>query len=116
MARYFAEVEGNRQPTHRLGTASSGIRSDARGWSLGVSVYGRPDYDNPDQDEFVIRITGGSNQDFDPRVVGVVWRADDGTVLFAPSEGLQQELGTRRELARVFDPVDRLATDGIGAT
>ena len=75
MARYYAEIEGNRGAATRMGTAKSGMDSHTRGWDLGIKVWCRPDPKNPEQDLVCIGLTGGSN---DPHV-----RKDLGTFTVA---------------------------------
>jgi hypothetical protein len=59
MARFKADIHGNRGPASRLGTKSSGIRAHIRGWEVGVSILCEVDRDGKD----VIHVyrTGGSN-------------------------------------------------------
>lgn len=38
MAHFYGEVEGSRQPVHRLGTADSGLRVVAASWQGAVST------------------------------------------------------------------------------
>jgi hypothetical protein len=79
VARFLAEVEGNRKDSHRLGTPASGIRAEARGWDVGVKVYGRAD---GDADVFDIWSSGGSNGGTH-ELIGHV-RLVDGTPTFYP--------------------------------
>jgi len=73
MARYIAEIEGNRGPASRLGTPESGIYGHIRGWDAGVSVNIRPDYDNPDKDVVTISATGGSNNGHGVTIGTIRW-------------------------------------------
>ncbi len=38
MARFYAEIQGNRGAATRTGSASSGISGHIRGWNLGAQV------------------------------------------------------------------------------
>ncbi len=58
MARFYAEIEGNRGSASRLGSADSGIRAHARGWDVGIAVYG--DVVNG-SDVFYVYVSGGSH-------------------------------------------------------
>jgi len=58
MARFYAEIEGNRGPASRMGSKDSGMWSHTRGWHLGAQV----DCDVYDDDDVVgARLTGGSS-------------------------------------------------------
>lgn len=59
MARYKADIQGNRGGASRLGSANSGIWGHVRGWRLGARVEIDPGVD-PDRDEVTIYVTGGS--------------------------------------------------------
>ena len=60
MAHFIADIEGNRGPTSRLGTAKSGIRGHVRGWNLGASVW--CDVNDEGEDFCVVTLTAGSNR------------------------------------------------------
>lgn len=47
MAHFYGEVEGNRQPVHRLGTAASGLSVTAASWQGAVrtTLYERDGVD-----------------------------------------------------------------------
>jgi hypothetical protein len=59
MARFYAEIQGNRGAASRMGTPNSGLSGHIRGWDVGVRV----DCAVEDNDEDVIRVfrTAGSN-------------------------------------------------------
>lgn len=59
MARYYAEIQGNRGRASRLGTAKSGISGHIRGWNLGCAVEVSPS--DLDEDTLYVYLTGGSN-------------------------------------------------------
>ncbi len=58
MARFYAEIEGNRGRASRMGSRDSGMWSHTRGWSLGAQV----DWDEAsgDDDRVEVRLTSGS--------------------------------------------------------
>lgn len=70
MARYRAEIEGNRGRASRLGTRMSGIWTHIRGWGVGVRVDGGPQVRTPEEpkreecDTFHVYATNGSNGGF----------------------------------------------------
>ena len=61
MARYMAEVQGNRSLVSRLGSAVSGIWSHTRGWNIGARVDVDPYREDSNADMVSISVTGGSN-------------------------------------------------------
>ena len=58
MSRFYVSSQGNRSETTRMGTASSGIITHARGWDIGGEV--RCD-DDDGQDIVSFSLTMGSN-------------------------------------------------------
>jgi hypothetical protein len=70
MARYIAGIQGSRGLATRLGGLDSGIRAYARGWNLGIEVYGRAAEDGSDQ--FTVYASGGSNDPSSRREIGSV--------------------------------------------
>jgi hypothetical protein len=60
MARFYADIQGNRGEASRMGTALSGISAHPRGWGLGIKVNGGDNVKGYG-DEFNVTITGGSN-------------------------------------------------------
>jgi hypothetical protein len=58
MARFYAEIQGNRGEATRMGTAESGMRSHIRGWHNGAAVGMRA---NGDVDYCDISLTSGSS-------------------------------------------------------
>ena len=67
MARFMAEIQGNRGSTSRSGSKASGIDGHIRGWNLGIKVQASVDDDG--NDVFTVYRTGGSNR---PGVVAVL--------------------------------------------
>lgn len=59
MARFYAEIEGNRGRASRLGTPSSGMWAHVRGWEIGVKIV--IDVDPEGRDRVNIYRTSGSN-------------------------------------------------------
>lgn len=59
MARFRATIQGMRGEASRLGSENSGINVSARGWDIGVTVYGFVDKDG--KDIFEVYQDGGSN-------------------------------------------------------
>lgn len=60
MARFKGDVQSNRGPASRLGSAASGIYGYLRGWGIGVRIFGETHPEDPDRDSFRVSITGGS--------------------------------------------------------
>jgi len=62
MARFYAEIKGNRGAATRTGSASSGISGHIRGWDLGALV--EVDVDPATgKDRLTVYRTSGSNGD-----------------------------------------------------
>jgi hypothetical protein len=61
MARFYADIQGNRGEATRMGTAGSGISAHPRGWNIGVKVDGYPSIGDSGRDEFAVRMSAGSN-------------------------------------------------------
>ena len=60
MARFYAEIQGNRGNATRMGTASSGMTGHIRGWNLGARV--ELDVDPvTGADRLMVYLTTGSN-------------------------------------------------------
>ena len=59
MARFYAEIQGNRGRATRMGTPKSGISSHTRGWNIGVHVFCGVGLDG--KDYIIVEQTGGSN-------------------------------------------------------
>lgn len=71
MAHFYAEIEGTRGATSRIGSKVSGIKGHIRGWNCGVRVRGK--YKSSDeQDEFQIYATGGSSGRRSDTFIGTV--------------------------------------------
>lgn len=60
MARFYAEIQGDRGLASRMGSAASGIWCHIRGWRIGVRVTVNVDPDDPERDIVKIEKTGGS--------------------------------------------------------
>lgn len=84
MARFLGLVSGSRGDATRLGTPTSGIRTEARGWDVGVNVYGS--VDPRDRDCFAIFMTGGSNGGSGNRPLGLVRLDENGVPTFHPTD------------------------------
>ena len=69
MARFIGYVQGQRGEASRLGSPSSGIEAEARGWNVGVKVTGHVNGDGADT--FAVFVTGGSHNP-SPRLIGTV--------------------------------------------
>jgi len=84
MARFLAEIQGNRGEATRCGTADSGIGGHIRGWNCGVTVCGG--VAQSDVDEFRIFATSGSNGRQRDRYIGTVSTSPNtGEVVFTPA-------------------------------
>lgn len=59
MARFYAEIQGNKGLASRMGSKSSGMSASVNGWDVGVDV--RAYVDGHDQDIVVVTPNGGSN-------------------------------------------------------
>lgn len=77
MARFIAEIEGQSNPTTRIGSEGSGIRSHTRGWNLGVKVHGDG---KGERDRFLVQVTGGSHNPSGTRNVCTIEETDEGTI------------------------------------
>jgi hypothetical protein len=74
MARFYGIIDGQaRTAATRVGSKTSGIRAQAQGWNVGVTVYG--DVNEDGEDEFRIYENGGSTPSRNKRLIGTV-RAD----------------------------------------
>ena len=81
MARFRGSVSGQRGYASRLGSAKSGLHTEANGWNSGVSVQAFAD---EDVDVFEIRSTSGSNGGVAGFLIGYVF-IRDGKLEFAPT-------------------------------
>lgn len=79
MARFKADICGNRGPASRLGSAASGMDAHIRGWDVGVRIAARAD---GDEDEFSVYVTSGSNGRRSDRLVGFIALDNDGVPRF----------------------------------
>ena len=73
MARFYANIQGNRGEATRMGTPSSGIGGHIRGWDLGVEVSFYVDENG--KDAVAVYRTGGSNS---PSRVALIGRFCEG--------------------------------------
>ena len=79
MARYRMTAEGRGEGTgSRLGTANSGGRARADGWSIGGQIDIRPDPQHPDRELLEFSITDGSGSRARAYPSMVVRQAEDG--------------------------------------
>lgn len=60
MSRFYGSVDGSAS-TSATRRGFEGIRTHARGWDLGVTVYGHKLASDPEADTFDVRISRGSN-------------------------------------------------------
>ena len=60
MARFYADIRGNRGSASRMGSADSGIRGHVRGWSLGGEVECHAQDTKEERDWTHLTLTGGS--------------------------------------------------------
>ena len=59
MARFYAEIQGNRGSVTRTGSKNSGISGHIRGWDIGARVS--CDVDDQGRDVVYVTLTGGSS-------------------------------------------------------
>ena len=59
MARFIGWIEGQAGAISRLGSPSSGIRAEARGWNVGAKIVGSA---SGEDDYFDLFATSGSNR------------------------------------------------------
>jgi hypothetical protein len=75
MARFYAEIKGNRGPTSRMGTPNSGMWAHVRGWNVGVEVHCIVDRDG--KDVIVVNKTGGSNHAWPHKNIAIIKEGDE---------------------------------------
>lgn len=61
MARFIGLIEGAGKPITRLGNKLSGLKCGVNGWDSGVHVLAL--VDEKGNDTFIIRVSGGSNNE-----------------------------------------------------
>ena len=61
MAHFYAEIQGNRGSTSRMGSKASGIDAHVRGWNVGANIICRHN-EETGKDEIFIYKTAGSNR------------------------------------------------------
>ena len=71
MARFYAEIQGNRGLASRMGTPNSGIWGHIRGWDSGVKVICSVDEEGADV--VSVYATGGSNGSCRERLIAQVY-------------------------------------------
>lgn len=87
MARFYADIQGNRGEATRMGTTASGIEGHIRGWHIGFKVVCRA-IDDPglEIDECVVYETAGSGYGSGkeiarirhPPLANKLWKWDEG--------------------------------------
>lgn len=80
MARFYADIQGNRGQATRMGTKGSGIDGHIRGWDSGarVTCY----VNSKDQDIVEVYATTGSGCGHEKTITGLVMRTVDGQIDF----------------------------------
>lgn len=111
MARFFGLVSGRAKEATRLG--HDGIRTEARGWHVGVTVYGEASRETG-RDVFRIVATRGSAQNSTALALGTVTLDEDGRVTFKPSDDAAK-IGAseyaKRQRAKRKERKERARTD-----
>ena len=82
MARFLGAIQGSRGEATRLGHSASGIRAQAQGWNVGVTVYGNS---VGGRDQFEIYATGGSNGSSQRKLIATVVETDTGFQILHPN-------------------------------
>jgi archaellum component FlaG (FlaF/FlaG flagellin family) len=59
MARFYADIQGNRGEATRMGTTASGMSGHVRGWNIGARVV--MDVTQSGEDRVTVYLTSGSN-------------------------------------------------------
>jgi hypothetical protein len=74
MARFYANIQGNRGEATRMGTPTSGIQGHIRGWSIGgrVQLW----VNDNGEDIISIELTSGSNYSGPAKILFQGTRAD----------------------------------------
>lgn len=73
MSQFYANIQGNRGETTRMGTKSSGIEGHIRGWNVGIKIYG---YFKDGEDHFDVYLTTGSGGSVTNQRVGTFTAKD----------------------------------------
>ena len=76
MARFYAEIQGNRGLASRMGTPESGMWAHIRGWSVGCEV--RCWVDREGKDTIAVYRTGGSS-DASKRLLAIFREGEETT-------------------------------------
>lgn len=93
MAQFIGVIQGNRGETSKLGSKSSGMFAEARGWGLGGEIQMRYNKEK-DRDEVVFSINGGSNRERGiPFVQIVAYRDKDHNLVIEANETLKKIIG-----------------------
>ena len=74
MSRFYADIQGNRGPATRQGSAQSGIQSHTRGWGVGIRVDCSVNGDG--EDECTVWLTSGSNGYGSGKLIGKYTKKD----------------------------------------
>ncbi len=82
MAHFYAEAQGSRGATHRLGGKENGAVAGVRGWHDGVEVVASHN-EAQGRNEYEIRFTGGSSPAFSGIKVGKLFIKDK-QIVFQP--------------------------------
>ncbi len=111
MARFYAEIQGNRGDATRMGSAASGIYSHTRGWHTGARVdvddiNGTLVAEDGTGDRVDVKRTGGSNGG-NAHNDSVGW-VDDGPAFFTLN-GVSSD-----DVATLAEQIGKLG-DGIGS-
>jgi hypothetical protein len=77
MAMFRGTVKGNRGLVSRLGGKKSGIRTEANGWNVGVSVIG---HELDGKIIFYVHATSGSNNRTCGKLIAII-KEDEITIL-----------------------------------
>jgi len=88
MARFYADIKGNRGEATRMGTAGSGITGHIRGWGIGCKVDINADGDD---DICYIWLTSGSNGRYGNLLLGT-FRPEDIANPAPPQDDVNEEL------------------------
>jgi archaellum component FlaG (FlaF/FlaG flagellin family) len=59
MARFYADIQGNRGEATRMGTTASGMSGHVRGWNIGARVV--MDVAQNGEDRVTVYLTSGSS-------------------------------------------------------
>jgi hypothetical protein len=80
MARFYAEIQGNRGGATRMGTPNSGMRAHVRGWNTGFKVRCDARMGDSNLDHCTVVLTGGSNAVRAEKQIASAMEMVDGTL------------------------------------